>query len=232
MDPLCHRCGSSLASPETFCPTCGAPQLRLEEGSEEARQGPGQRTAPGFDPRTFTWKNAILAAVSVAVPVGVLSSQAFPWLSGACCLWGVGGSIAAVALYRRRSAPGLLDASIGMRIGLVVGLLASFCSSAANGAWLLIQRFALHGGALMEKGWQTQMEQAFQANAQRMSQLPPQSAEMYMRFWKFAMSPDGRAAGVLASTVLFSAGMLLFSTLGGALGARIFATRGSALRNP
>jgi hypothetical protein len=225
MEPLCHRCGSSLASPETFCPNCGAPQLRLEESVEEPRPGTMERPGQTLDPRGITWKSAVGAAIAVAVPVGVLSSQ----LSGACCLWGIGGSIAAVALYRRRSAVVLLDVTTGMRIGLIVGVLASFCSSATNGAWLLVQRFILHDGAVMDKGWQTQMEQASQATSQFFPQLPQQASQASMRFW---MTADGRAAGVLLNALLFSAGMLLFSTIGGALGARIFTARNRALKNP
>jgi hypothetical protein len=228
MDPHCHRCGATLASSEVFCANCGAPQLRLEEGSEDARQGAIDRRAQRVDPRTIPWKSAIGAAVSVAVPVGLLSSRLFPPLSGACCLWGMGASIAAVALYRRRAAAALLDASTGMRIGLLVGLLSSFSSAAANAAWLLIHRYALHGGTLMDRNWETQMEQATQATAQLFPQLPQQASQMSLHFW---LSPDGRAAGELLNAIVFSVGMLVFSTIGGALGARIFTTRTGAFKS-
>jgi hypothetical protein len=161
--------------------------------------------------------------------VGLLSSRIFPPLSGACCLWGIAGSIAAVALYQRRSAGLLLDMSTGVRIGLVVGLLASFCSAAVDGAWLLIQRFALHGGAAMDKNWQTQLEQNFQATAQLFPSVPQQVSQAQMRF---LLTPDGKAAAVLLNAVFFSAGMLVFSAIGGALGARIFTNRRGALKNP
>ncbi len=225
MEPLCHRCGSTLDSQEPFCPTCGAPQLRLAEGSEDGGEQPADRALRALHPENVTWRNAVAVAISVALPVGILSSQIIPALSGACCLWGIGGSVAAVALYRRRNSGGPLDVATGMRLGLIVGLLASFCSSAANATLLLAQRFAFHNGASLDKNWQTQMEQASLATAQLFPQLPQQAAQTSMHFW---LTPDGRAAGVILNAVLFSAGMLLFSTIGGALGARIFAARAAA----
>ena len=71
-------------------------------------------------------------------------------------------------------------------------------------------------------------EQATQATAQLFPQLPQQASQMSLHFW---LSPDGRAAGELLNAIVFSVGMLVFSTIGGALGARIFTTRTGAFKS-
>ena len=215
----CHRCGGALSSADSFCPHCGAPQFRYEK--------PGDGAAPGELARTssphqgINWKQAIGAAVTFAVPVGLLSSSAVPLLADACCLWVVGGAIAAVALYRRRSREAAVNIREGLLIGATIGILAAFLASALNGALMLVQRYAMHGGAAMEKAFQTSMEQG-SVFAGQLYQVSPDQAAKAMQFW---LSPDGRAAAVLLTAFMASTGIIFFSAVGGALGARIFSSR-------
>src|SRR5271170_1084243 len=139
----CHRCGSPLASPEMFCSNCGAPQL-LYDAESGAGDGSGVAAAPAT--RDIHWKAAIGAAVTFAVPVGVLCSPVVPILSGGCCLWVVGGAIAAVGLYQRRAAVRTLARPVGIRIGTLIGLMAATVASAFYAGSMVFARYVLHGG--------------------------------------------------------------------------------------
>src|SRR5450432_1210828 len=106
MEPLCHRCGGNLVPVETFCSNCGAPQLRIEEGIEgvEAFNAASPRQAGGGESRDPSWKDAILAAIIFAVPVGLLCSNLLPFPAGLFFPLVIGGGVGAVNLYRRRAA--------------------------------------------------------------------------------------------------------------------------------
>src|SRR5271169_3354716 len=99
MDPVCHRCGTTLnSSEELFCPHCGAPQLRYEPADEQATAyEPSQQMTSGSNRDLISWKAAIVSALLVAIPVGLLSS-----ILALGLLWVIIGGIATVSLYRRR----------------------------------------------------------------------------------------------------------------------------------
>jgi hypothetical protein len=220
----CHRCGSPLASPQTFCPNCGAPQLFYDAAADSG----GAPTEPGVSLRDIQWKAAIGAAVTFAVPVGVLCSPVVPILSGGCCLWVVGGSVAAVGLYQRRSAGHPLPRPIGVRIGAIIGLMAAAVTCAFNAGAMVVERYVLHGGDAMETAYQTMLEQVSVATAQISAGSPTETHDAL----QMLLSPDGRAASALLSAVLMSAGITAFSMIGGALGTRIFAGRRPSPNNP
>ena len=115
--------------------------------------------------RDIHWKAAIGAAVTFAVPVGVLCSPVVPILSGGCCLWVVGGAIAAVGLYQRRAAVRTLARPVGIRIGTIIGLMAATVACAFNAGAMVFARYVLHGGDAMDKAYQAAMEQASAASA-------------------------------------------------------------------
>src|SRR5271170_3434536 len=220
----CHRCGTPLASPEAFCPACGAPQLLYESGGEST-DDPASPEAPAL--RDIQWRAAIGAALTFAVPVGVLCSPVVPVLSGGCCLWVVGGAVAAVGLYQRRSATRILPRPVGVRIGTMIGLMAAAIASAFNAGGMLFERYVLHGGDAMEKSYRATMEQVSVATAQ----FSPGSPAEVRDALQFLLSPDGRAASVLLTALISSVGITLFSVIGGALGTRIFSGRNPSLRN-
>src|SRR5271170_4278397 len=144
----CHRCGSPLASPETFCPNCGAPQLLYETGGD-GNDGAAETGVPAL--RDIQWSRAVGAAVTFAVPVGLLCSPVVPILSSACCFWVIGGAVAAVGLYQRRSATRILGRPVGIRIGTIIGLMAAAVATAFNAAAVVFERYILHGGEAMDK---------------------------------------------------------------------------------
>jgi hypothetical protein len=220
----CHRCGSALATPGTFCPNCGSPQLLYSAGDDATDNSTG---VPPPALRGIDWKLATGAAVTFAVPVGLMSSSIVPLLEGGCCLWVLAGSVAGVWLYQRRSSTRSLPRPAGMRIGTILGLMAASIAAALNAASTVFARYVLHQGDAMERAFQSSMEQGSLMASQLMSTSPDQSREM-LQFW---LSPDGRAAAILLTTVMFSLGITVFSTIGGALGARIFSGPSPSVRN-
>jgi hypothetical protein len=177
--------------------------------------------------RDIQMKQALGAAITFAVPVGLLCSSVVPILSGGCCLWVVAGTVAAIGLYQRRSPNRTLARSIGMRIGAIMGLLAAAVAAGCNAGATVIQRYAMHAGETMDKAFQLSMEQGSQVAAQFYSASPAQAQEA-MRFW---ISPDGRAAATLLTTLMSSLGIVAFSIIGGLLGTRIFSGRNPVPRN-
>lgn len=228
MEHICHRCGATLGTPDTFCPNCGAPQLRFEPTDEHAALLSGRSLGQGFvDPEGISWKHAVGAAVTVAVPMGLLSSSLLPGASLGCCLWVVGGAVGAVALYHRRAASAMLNIGAGARIGAVAGVIAAFVASMINGLQMVFQRFALHSGAEID----TEMQKVIDQMSASVSQSPPQSQAQMQDMLHFFSSPDGRAAMMLMASASSAVAIVLFSAIGGALGARIFASRRGPVSN-
>ena len=217
MDPVCHRCGTALNSPEElFCPHCGAPQLRYEPAEEPAPAAAMPQTAgrnlESFSPRTAI-SSALTVAALVAIPMGLLSS-----IYAFSLLWVVGAGIASVVLYGRRAgaAP---TGRIGWRIGGLAGLLGAFLSLAIYSLRSTVQRFALHTN---EPELQVRsLAQQFAAAVNQAHRSNPQTAEaaaLLIRFW---LSPDGAAAMALLTATLFTFSLVLFAAAGGAIGAHI-----------
>jgi hypothetical protein len=193
MNLLCHRCGASLSASELFCSTCGSPQLKVAQ-QEDGETG----YAGGRSPITLaraqgiSWKDAILAALLVAVPAGLLSAVSV--LSWGCCLW--------------------------VRIGAVAGLIAAYSSVIATAAWRVFARYVLHQGYAIDQFYDSLIQQST-----ALVQANPDTQAQWRSYVHFLMSPDGRAAYTLMNAATTSAGIILFSAIGGALGVRLLAPR-------
>ena len=226
MDLLCHRCGNSLHDDQGFCPHCGAPQLVVEASDPAAPRQPAVRFRG--DTHSIDWRAAILSALLVAVPVGLLSA-----LTRSSSLFPIGGGFAAIALYRRRGAT-FTDGRIGWRVGAVLGMLSAFLASAAWGAQLVVERYFLHQGAAMDQIFRTAAQQEvdmiLKAVASQGPQ-PPQVVHAMHDYAAFILSPDGSAASQLATAVVMSLAMILFAAAGGALAGRILAMRAPVERS-
>ena len=93
METTCSRCHQPVQPDNTFCPTCGMPQLVY---SAEAIPGqiPAERwNEPVRDASIVDWKRGMRAALIMAVPAGILCSLFSPvsifgliWMSVAAAL--------------------------------------------------------------------------------------------------------------------------------------------------
>jgi ribosomal protein L40E len=224
MIPLCHRCGATLSASELFCPTCGSPQLRFAQ-EDEAETGHGNR-APGRPPTVqgVSWKDAIPAALVVAVPAGLLSAVSV--LSWGCCLWIVGGAVLSIFVYHRRAPGFLLETRSGVRIGAVAGLIAAYSSVIATAAWRVFARFVLHQGQSIDEFYDEVIKQST-----ALVQSNPDAQAQWNSYVHFLMSPDGRAAYTLMNAATSAVAIIVFSAIGGALGVRLLAPRKPTLGN-
>lgn len=225
MNLLCHRCGAALGASELFCPNCGSPQLRFAQ-QEEGESGYAGARPPGPPPRTqgISWRDAILAALLVAVPAGLLSSVSV--LSWGCCLWVIGGAILAIAVYHRRVPSLLLETRSGVRIGAVAGLIAAYSSVIATAVWRIFARYVLHQGYAIDQFYDSVIQQST-----ALVRTNPDAEAQWHAYVHFLMSPDGRAAYTLMNAATTSLGIILFSAIGGALGVRLLASRKPTLHN-
>jgi hypothetical protein len=225
MTPLCHRCGATLSASELFCPTCGSPQLKFARQDEEESGYAGVRS-PGKPPRAqgISWKDAILAALVVAIPTGLLSSVSV--LAWGCCLWVVGGAILAIVLYHRRAPGFLLETRSGVRIGAVSGLIAAYSWVIATSLWRFFARYVLHQGQAIDQFYEDVIKQST-----AFVQVSPDVQVQWNSYLHFLMTPDGRAAYTLMNAASSSVGIIIFSAIGGALGVRLLTPRKPTLGN-
>jgi hypothetical protein len=214
MEQVCHRCGTALNESDPFCPHCGAPQLRYEAGEDaipSSNVAPAQRFAMR-NPNAIAWRDAILAAALIAFPAGLLASL----LGGLEVFWAIAGGMVTISLYRRRTGT-LITSRLGWRIGAVLGLFAAVVAAAINGVSLLLQRYAFHQGASVDRHLhdlgQQITDQLVRSNPEAVSVIPG-----FIHFW---LTPDGAAAMVLLNSAGLTIAMLLFAAAGGALGARL-----------
>ena len=217
MHEFCHRCGGELPAGDgaaPFCPHCGAPQIYLpdhEPASSTAEDGT-TGTLPPPRPQTVEWKTAIRCAALVAIIATVLSLAAARvpavWLP--CMLWISSGALITVALYQHRRPLALMDAGIGARIGIVAGLALVTglgVSSAVSG---LIQRYGLHSMAAFD----AQLTEQLHAQIEKAAAANPAPPEVI----RFMYTPEFRAGIMFAGFAMVAGGLLLLSTLGGAVG--------------
>jgi hypothetical protein len=215
MDLACHRCGATIASPEMFCPHCGAPQLRFEPSEEQIPyQGNGNNSGT-HTKQPVAWRSAVHAALMVAIPVGLLSS-----LLDFGILWVLIGGFVVIALYQRKTTS-LAHPGVGWRVGMLVGVLAAFLSSLVDGLSMVFERYGLHHGASIDQ----KLVSLTQQMTDQMVHQNPEAAQQIPWFIHFWLSPDGHAAIVLFMSAFAAAMMVAFSSVGGILGARVLSAR-------
>jgi hypothetical protein len=192
---------------------------------EETENGWAARPL-GVPTRTqgISWKDAILAALLVAVPAGLLSAVSV--LSWGCCLWVVGGAVLAIVVYHRRAPAFLLEIRSGVRIGAVAGLIAAYSSVIATALWRVFARYVLHQGSAIDQFYDSVIQQS-----SALVQTNPEAEAQWHSYIHFLMSPDGRAAYTLLNAATTSVGIILFSVIGGALGVRLLAPRKPTMGN-
>lgn len=217
MEPTCHRCSATLEPDAYYCPNCGAPQVRFV-AQEESASSNDDRPSPapmvsGTEPGAeIQWKLAIPLAASIAIAAGVLSTL----LAAGSVLWAILAAVLVIGMYRRRQPNSSIGRSAGARIGTLVGLFAAFISLAGNAVFLLVQRYGMHQGNLID----TQLTGIVKQAAARATAMDPQAPiASFINFW---LSAEGRIGLILLTMGFLACLILLFAIAGGVLGAQIY----------
>jgi hypothetical protein len=197
-----------------FCPHCGSPQIYLQD-YEQQNGAPEPNTTgaiPPPRPQQVEWKTAIRCAALVAgVAAGLsLVSQRLPVVSLLSLFWTISGSMITLALYQRRRPLAWMDAGVGARIGLVVGLALVACLGVAWGIGGLVARYGLHSLGAFD----AELTQTVHDGFEKASAMSPQPPDV-KRLW---FSPEFRAGLMLAGFGMVSGILLFLSTVGGAVG--------------
>ena len=228
MHEYCHRCGGELPAgrgESPFCPHCGSPQLFLPDYEEQTGSAEADTTGAAAPPRPqqVEWKTAIRCAALVAGIAAVLGlvSARVQLMSPLTWLWTVSGSLITLALYQKRRPQAWMDAGVGARIGVIVGLALMACFAVAMAGAGLVARFGLHSMA----GFDAELTQMLHAQIQKASATAPQPPEVV----RFLYSPEVRAGMMLAGFAMLSGILLVLSTVGGTVGGFLRTRRKAAV---
>jgi hypothetical protein len=218
MEITCSRCHQTVQDDNCYCPTCGLPRLVYSDDGAQGLPQPERSNEPVRDASTVDWKPAIRAAVTLAVPAGLLCSMLSPVSIFGLLLMAMAAAWT-VVLYVRSQRPAWITVGAGARIGLVTGLMGSWIAAATTGVTLFVMRFFLHQGKFFDDFWNDFVNQ--QMVQQWTSMGVDASTIAVTRAWLLA--PEGRAGSMLSAILLLAAGLLFFAVGGGALGARLLA---------
>jgi hypothetical protein len=180
----------------------------MTEQAEAGETGDGSTgISPPPRPQQVDWKAAIRCAMVVSVVAALLSvvSTRLPALSFLNWLWIVSGSVIALRLYQRRRPQAWMDAGVGARIGIVVGLTLVLAIGVAMAAAGLVARFKLHAMGTFDAELHAQIDKAAAMN--------PQPADMM----RYIYSPEFKAGMMLAGFGMMAGFVMVLSTLGGAV---------------
>jgi len=215
METTCTRCHQTVEPDKGFCPTCGMPQLLYSADAVPGQAPPERWNEPIRDASIVDWKRGMRAALTMAVPAGILCSLFSP-VSIFGLIWMSVAAAWAVALYLRSQRPAWITTGAGARIGLVTGLLGGWIAAAASGITLFVMRFVLHEGKTLDETWQSVIaDQVVRQWTQ--AGIDAQSILMY-KSW--LLSPEGRAGAMLGAVLLLVTALIFFAVGVGALGAR------------
>ena len=222
MNLLCHRCGATLGASEHILLQLRFPAAQVcPAGRRRERTYAGGRSARRAVARAhgISWKDAILAALFVAVPAG-LSQRRFRIVLGMLPV----GSRRSGAGHRPSITAALphycWKRRAGVRIGAVAGLIAaySYCHRHRH----------LAGSSPVTFCTRVMPSISFMillsSNPQRFVKANPDAEAQWHAYVHFLLSPDGQGRlYTLMNAATTSVGIILFSAIGGALGVRLLA---------
>jgi hypothetical protein len=256
MNQVCHRCERDLPDPQgsggergpatldnviNFCPSCGAPQVRLPEylrtqSAQTYQSRPSTGALPPPRPgssslSSLDWQIGLRSAFFVAATGSVLAllSMVMPFqplddfaslLSGLLVLC---GAFLTVGIYARLAPATRLNARHGWRLGLVTGLLIVATRLVTLGAAGFLARFILHRMGSFDAS----LAQVFAMwQAQTVAQMPNHQDAVAFQVKSTGIfgSPEALGGMALAGAAFYSAAVLLLSGVFGAFA--------GLLRNP
>ncbi|MDE3105244.1 MAG: hypothetical protein KGK08_08730 [Acidobacteriota bacterium] len=201
-----------------FCPQCGAPQLQLPEQFLAEPEPAGSTTGalPPPNPHQVEWRTAILCAAlvgGIAALLAVIGTRVAP-ASLVSTIWVLTAPVTALTLYQSRRPLAWMDARVGARIGVLVGLALVTCVSVAMAIAGLVARFGLHAMGQFDAELTAQLQGQLERAATAATPLPPELIRTFL-------SPEFRVGMMLAGIGLMATVVLVLSTIGGAVGGMV-----------
>jgi preprotein translocase subunit SecG len=135
MQSDCHRCGQIIEGQPAFCPSCGAPQIRVSRAIETSQEEttaasdsvvpasslPGQPLPFGLSSKSgIDWKYFLRTAIPLAALTDVLTMTLHPL---ALFVFLPANLVWAISRYRRHR-PIVIRSGQGARMGALMGLLS------------------------------------------------------------------------------------------------------------
>ena len=202
MEHPCERCQTPVEDGVSFCPACGAPQIRVTIAAiEPASPAAESAIVPAG---AIDWSRALPAAASTGAVMAVLCILSAPILRAGFLIWIVIGGGMCVAMYRRRKPEATVTGGTGARLGAVSG----FCGF---GLFALVQSglLWLARGEELRQSLRQMVQQAAAQNPD------PAAKEMMQRF----TTPEGLALLLTLTMVAFLVMFVMFGALGGTIAA-------------
>lgn len=216
MEQTCDRCHETLTDEYRYCPACGLPQLVYSaENSADGKGQPDRWDQVMRDANAVDWRSAARSILPLAIAAGILC-PAFALRVGPVGFLLMSAAAAwAVALYARSQRPAWITTRAGARIGLVIGIVASWTAAAASGLSLYAMRFWIHQSSSFDKSWQDAVNQRVALE----SQSAATDAQKLAMLKAILLSPEGRAGSILLVIAVLMTILTIFAIAGGALGA-------------
>jgi hypothetical protein len=203
MEHPCDKCGALVEDGTPFCAQCNTPQIRVGgsfaegiTGLERPTQGVTYAGIAGIQ-----WSQALPSAALAGLIAAVLMFIPL----GAFGLGMIAAGVLAVLFYRRRNPIGILTPGMGARLGAVSGMLGF----AIFAVFTSVEVLVFHSGGQLRAA----LLEAVQQSASRTSDPQAQQVLAYLK------SPPGLALVMVLGLALMFVVFLIFSSLGGALGA-------------
>lgn len=203
MEHPCYKCGATVEEGIAFCPHCNAPQIRVAgvEASAPAALAP-EFSYSATSTKAIPWPQALPAAAVAGLVAAVLALVPL----GGLGLGTLSAGFLSVLLYRRRNPVFNPTAGMGAKLGAVSGALAFAFLTVFLAVWAAVFHTT---GRIRET-----MIQAVEQSAARSSS--PQQAQQALEFLK---TPAGFAVMMVVGWVTMFVVFLVFSGVGGAIGA-------------
>jgi hypothetical protein len=195
-----------------FCPQCRAPQIRVAVPETFAPSGVVSDSSISALPTYFgsplttriEWSQALPATALAGLIAAVLMMTP---LAGFGLGMLIGGSLS-VVFYRRRAAIAQVTPGMGARLGMVAGVL---------GGGIFAGLLCI--GTVLFHAWDSIRGKLFEVVDQTAARNPDPQAQQALEFFK---SPDGIALLLATALIGTLVAFVIFSGLGGALGAALF----------
>lgn len=236
----CFRCGAQVEDGTNFCPSCGAPQIRVAPRLAESEsqplpvtaepvqppqaqperstaswtassaEGPGSRPALSI-PEQLDWTQALPSAALGGICGAVLTLALMPLVTLLFPLLMSSPGVFSVGFYRRRKRIPWVPGGIGARLGVLAGAIGFVPFAIVVAVEFLI---AERSGMMKEMMGKINI-----------SSPDPSTQQQMQHLIAWLQTPQGAAIAVVGALVFAFVGFLVLGTIGGAVWASMTGKR-------